>query len=276
MSPNEQELLTTLAQNAYIDIAQLIMVIAGYGIFLTQVKYTFVKALPGGLVAQFQLSGKQTIAWRSMPLWATTINMILSDGIVVWRAWILLKYNHIRRLALGCLMVANIAVNIADCIWADVHLETEISTHPKTLDWVANMLSFLVNVCATFLISLQARSQHRMMHNASLHKKTRAQHILLLLVESGAIYCVIQAVFEVSILLQVYSTVTNLSFVEAMNTITSIFGIVSACYPVAVIILVLKDASPIVEIFDQTLDTHQNSHLAHSDPQVLQEEYNRT
>ncbi|KAJ3816870.1 hypothetical protein F5880DRAFT_1735014 [Lentinula raphanica] len=122
--------------------------------------------------------------------------ILLSDGIVVWRAWILLQHDNIRRLALGCLMVANTAVNIADCIWENVNLEVEIATNTSTLDWVSNMLSLLVNFCATSLIALKARSQHRMMHDASLHKKTHAQHILLLLVESGAIYCVIQTVLR--------------------------------------------------------------------------------
>ncbi|KAJ3973014.1 hypothetical protein EV361DRAFT_948287 [Lentinula raphanica] len=156
-----------------------------------------------------------------MSSWATAINMLIGDGIVVWRARILFQYDNIHRLALSCLMVANIAVNIADCIWADVHLQNATIARPNALDWVSSMLSLLVNLCATFLIALKARSQHRMMQDASLHKKTRAQHILLLLVESGAIYCVIQAVFEVSLLVQFYSTVINLSFVEAMNTITT-------------------------------------------------------
>ncbi|KAJ3973015.1 hypothetical protein EV361DRAFT_867253 [Lentinula raphanica] len=235
MSPNEQELLSTLAQSAYINLAQVIMIITGYGIVLgtcivlvlvrhgphfaiitrglilclvvnfvcftwltvyvggiclIQVKYTFVKALPGGLVNQVQLTTKQAMAWQFMPWWAATINILLSDGIVVWRAWILLQHDNIRRLALGCLMVANTAVNIADCIWENVNLEVEIATNTSTLDWVSNMLSLLVNFCATSLIALKAS-------------------------------------IEVSLLLQMYGTATSLNFLEAMNTITNIFGIVS-------------------------------------------------
>ncbi|KAJ3755584.1 hypothetical protein EV360DRAFT_72738 [Lentinula raphanica] len=278
MSPEEQELLSTLAQIANLNLAVVISLLVQKstypvrrvssqrlqitrgvilclvmnfvcftwfavfqgGTFLIQAKYTLVKSLPGGLVDQVQLSANRAMAWRFMPVWAVTISnhvlmlqylkILLSDGIVVWRAWILLQHDNICRLALGCLMVANTAVNIADCIWEDVHVQTDIIAlgRPSALDWVSNMLSLLLNACATFLITLKARSQHRMMYDASLHKKTRAQHIMLLLVESGAIYCAMQAVYEVLILLQVYSTVLrfNLIFLEAMNIITNIIDII--------------------------------------------------
>ena len=68
------------------------------------------------------------------------------------------------------------------------------------------------------------------MVDALVHRRTRVVNILLLLVESGAVYCGIQSVYVVFILLDTY-TVVDLGFSQAMNVITamSIVAAVSTC-----------------------------------------------
>ncbi|KAJ3996342.1 hypothetical protein F5050DRAFT_130135 [Lentinula boryana] len=82
------------------------------GFNLTDIQYTFVRALPEGLVAQAQHSDDRTSTWQYMPSWAATINLLLSDCIVAWRAWILFQHDRLWRCALVVLMVANIGTQL--------------------------------------------------------------------------------------------------------------------------------------------------------------------
>ncbi|KAJ3724328.1 hypothetical protein C8R42DRAFT_640374 [Lentinula raphanica] len=161
-------------------------------------------------------------------------------------------------------------VNIADCIWGDVELQAELAAGVTILDWLSSTLSFLMNLCATILIALKARNHYNLMKNTGSHQMTRTQNILLLLIESGAVYCTIQGVFEVMALLEVYAVTSNI-YSQVVNILNDFINIVSACYPVTIIILVYKDASPIVEIFNHTQASLDVSDVVHSNAQTVQE-----
>ncbi|KAJ3710176.1 hypothetical protein C8R42DRAFT_648902 [Lentinula raphanica] len=236
MSPNEQEILVELGQNVFSNTLGSILGITGYGAFvlgtiiailllssptnfkllaclivifigytweifyaggfvLTQIQYGFIKILPeGGLGAQVLSSYNHLYSsWEYMMPWPMTINILLSDCIVAWRAWILFEQERFWRFALVILIVANIGVNIADCVWSNI-----------------------------------------------------------------------QSVYEVFDLLEAYNTSINAGLNQAYSVISVVFGIVAASYPVAVIILILKDASPVVEIFNQSiLNTPQVSDITY-------------
>ncbi|KAJ3728867.1 hypothetical protein C8R42DRAFT_655181 [Lentinula raphanica] len=232
--------------------------IGGFG--LAQIRFMFVpRTLLEGL-AQSSFNGYITIQ-QYMSSWPASINVPLSDCIVVWRAWILFQEEKFRRLVLVGLMVANLGVNISDCIWSTISAKQQLQGEDaaagslrvgNTLNWLSITLSLVVNVYATVIIALKARIHRCFMSDARLRKRTHAQSILLLLVESGAIYCATQSVYEVFMLLQIYYTIVDVGLDQAILVISDIFGIVAQCYPVAVIILVLKDVSPVVEVFNQT------------------------
>ncbi|KAJ3835207.1 hypothetical protein F5878DRAFT_628571 [Lentinula raphanica] len=240
------------------------------GSMLTQIEYTFIKTLPeGGLAAQAQSSDNHMlVTWEYMETWPPTINLLLSDCIVAWRAWVLFPQEKSLKVVLIVLMVANIGINIADCIWSDIEELAEF-VEASTLDWLSIILSLVVNACATFLIALKARNFHWFISDAHIKKKTRSQSILLLLVESGAIFCAIQTVYAVFILLQVYKTNINPGLNQAIAIILDIFDAITPCYPLAIIILVLKDASPAVVVFNQTTMDMETSHNVHSNSQMV-------
>ncbi|KAJ4488986.1 hypothetical protein C8J55DRAFT_506739 [Lentinula edodes] len=216
------------------------------GFNVSDIRYTFVQTLPGGLVAQAEASDRKTLAWQYMPSWAATVNLLLSDCIVVWRAWILFRDGKFWKVSLAALMIANIGINVADCIWGNIELSVEIASS-TTLDWLSSIISLIVNIFATILIAFKAWNYHRFMSAVSIRKRTRSENILLLLIESGAIYCGIQSVYGVFILLDVY-TVVDSGFSQAMDVITAMSIVAAACYPVAVIILVHNENSLITEI----------------------------
>ncbi|KAJ4491000.1 hypothetical protein J3R30DRAFT_3694966 [Lentinula aciculospora] len=268
MTPDEQGLVSSFAQVAFFNNVNMIVTITGYGAFVLGTSIAVLSLRRRGpwgpsqislLICLFIIficftwnvfySGGFNLmdiqyTFQYMPSWAATVNLLLSDCIVVWTAWVMFQYDKLWRLALVVLMIANIGVNIADCIWGDIELNIEVASF-TTLDWLSSIISLAVNIFATLLIAFKAWNHHRFMTTLFLRKRTRAQNILLLLVESGAMYCAIQSVYAVFILLDVY-TVVDVGFSQAMNIITAMSIVAAACYPVAVIILIRKDSSPIV------------------------------
>ncbi|KAJ3828132.1 hypothetical protein F5880DRAFT_1532606, partial [Lentinula raphanica] len=100
-----------------------------------------------------------------MSSWPASINVLLSDCIVVWRAWILFQEEKFRRLVLVGLMVANLGVNISDCIWSTISAKQQLQGEDaaagslrvgNTLNWLSITLSLVVNVYATVIIALKA------------------------------------------------------------------------------------------------------------------------
>ncbi|KIK57917.1 hypothetical protein GYMLUDRAFT_45729 [Collybiopsis luxurians FD-317 M1] len=114
------------------------------------------------------------------------------------------------------------------------------------LDWSSTLLSLVVNIFATGLIARKAWNHHHIVTEAAFRKRTRAQNILLLLIESGTIYCVIQLAYTASTLCTIYADLT-FGALQVLTIVNDIFIVTVACYPVAVIILINKDQSPVLE-----------------------------
>ncbi|KAF9064808.1 hypothetical protein BDP27DRAFT_1450582, partial [Rhodocollybia butyracea] len=186
------------------------------GILLMLDRYTFMQTLEQGLSAQVQAADTKTVIWQYMPDWPATINtffheLLLSDGIVVWRAWCLFQQDRYWRLLLLILMIANIGVNVADCIWPDVKLANKLS-ESTALDWLSAVLSLVVNLVVTSLVACKAWSHHRWISarlNGHLTRQgTRAENILNLLIESGAIFCTMQSIYVIIVVLSMYNIVS--------------------------------------------------------------------
>ncbi|KAF9073289.1 hypothetical protein BDP27DRAFT_1417413 [Rhodocollybia butyracea] len=85
-----------------------------------------------------------------------TVNLLLSDLIVVWRAWILFPRSCFWRATLVTVMTINIGVNIADCI-ADTDTQSTFATsgiasYFSVFDWISIVMSLSVNVVTTSLV----------------------------------------------------------------------------------------------------------------------------
>ncbi|KAJ3710167.1 hypothetical protein C8R42DRAFT_781535 [Lentinula raphanica] len=229
------------------------------GLTFYNIKYTFIESLPAGLSAQGESASKRATTWQYMPMWPGTIIILLSDCIVARRAWLLFQQERFWRLTLVVLMVANIGVGIAFCIqWDDFRARAEDIKY-ISLTWISNTLSLTVNLCSTLLIALKAWTLHRAMTNAGLHNKTRVQRILLLLIESGAVFCAIDSVYDVIALLVIYMAFDDSSSpFQILNLIHNTSSVVSACYPVAVMILAYNDISPVADFKTLNLQTMHN------------------
>ncbi|KAF9063442.1 hypothetical protein BDP27DRAFT_1368002 [Rhodocollybia butyracea] len=127
--------------------------------------------------------------------------LLVSDTIVVWRAWILLFHNRFWRNTLVLLEIINTISNILDCIEYPIYNTMALNgfkidstwgilimDYSGVLDLVSFLTSLLVNVAATVLIGWKAWMHHKSLTEAAIYRRTYAIKILLVLVESGAFF----------------------------------------------------------------------------------------
>ncbi|KIK69475.1 hypothetical protein GYMLUDRAFT_237265 [Collybiopsis luxurians FD-317 M1] len=240
--------LFTCLVTTFIAFTWYTFYIGAYNLIAT--KFLFVRIQPeaqgeAGVIAQLQIAGEKTFNMQYMPSWALTISVLLSDFIVVWRAWFLFQEERLSKFTLAFLMLANIGINIADCILTDLDIKKKAAGGTVVLDWLSNVISLVVNFVATSFIAWKAWNHHQLMAEAAVPKRTRVENILLLLVESGGAYCTIQVMFTIFTLINTYGSV-EMPYLPVLSAISIV---AAACYPVTVVILINKDSSPVIETF---------------------------
>ncbi|KAE9402000.1 hypothetical protein BT96DRAFT_918483 [Gymnopus androsaceus JB14] len=181
------------------------------------------------------------------------LQILVGDFVICWRAWVLLPYDKFWRFILMTTMLANIGVNIACAFW-QIFLMGQFTLPLEVMDWLSVALSLLVNLLATLLIGWKAWAHYLTMREVSIWRKSHGQKILLLFVESGALFLVIQ-LFELIGQLGVTldsagegSSAFSAIAVFAQNlwTASAVF------YPIAIVILIHSNNSPIAESFHLT------------------------
>ncbi|KIK57388.1 hypothetical protein GYMLUDRAFT_46259 [Collybiopsis luxurians FD-317 M1] len=232
---------------------------------LIQDRVDFVQIKPkeqGGLETEAQIANKKLLLIAYIQSWTLAISMVLNDFIVVWRAWILFQQNRLFRVALTLFMTVNIGTQITDCIFDEVDIKVPLVMNSSiSLDWISAVVSLAVNMFATGLIAWKAWCHYSAMKElAAFHIRTRTQNILLLLIETGALYCTIQVLFVVFNLLHMYGPANGQRSL-AYQIFDCIFIFASTWYPVAVVILVNMDNTSVIESFHINLGSLGRVHL---------------
>ncbi|ETW82592.1 hypothetical protein HETIRDRAFT_458434 [Heterobasidion irregulare TC 32-1] len=126
-----------------------------------------------------------------------SINPILADGVIIWRACVLWQGNKSALIVVSCFLIAGYAVALfisVGCAVKGIALDNVFCGDMQ----IVGLVMFLsTNVATTFSIMFTAWRQRRFIV-ASLGrsaKRTHAENILVLLIESGALYCLICVVF---------------------------------------------------------------------------------
>ncbi|KAH9055146.1 hypothetical protein EDB83DRAFT_1109508 [Lactarius deliciosus] len=172
---------------------------------------------------------------RLVVVYLPTINYILSDGIVVWRAWVL--WGPSRRFTVFIpplfSLVSTLVLSAAGAAYLYIGTEYESERDDamsRYLGWTVWGLSVGTNIWATGLIYIQIW-QHRQFVRSLLGKGTAtstAEKVLIFMVESGALYLCIWAVY-------IISTFTDWNGAHFLNTaIVQVVGI----YPMTIVLLV--------------------------------------
>ncbi|KAI5835352.1 hypothetical protein K523DRAFT_260799 [Schizophyllum commune Tattone D] len=120
------------------------------------------------------------------------VSYLLSDVIVVWRTWILSAGNRLSQAALLLCLCGTTAGIIVDFVWA---YENPAMVPPAARTLIKTIPLLVTNIVATVVVSWRVwRYRRDIKFNLDpLGRKTRLEKILVLLVESGFIYCFLWA-----------------------------------------------------------------------------------
>ncbi|KAI0045127.1 hypothetical protein FA95DRAFT_1573987 [Auriscalpium vulgare] len=136
-----------------------------------------------------------------------TLNFVLGDGIVMWRAYVIWERSrHILGISLLLLFLM-----VGASIWQITYTAIRVQSHIDHVYQTGVFMTLLANVVATGLIGYRAWRHYRSSSVVKIRiQRDRALAVLLLLVESGALYCAIW-IAVISLCVRPASTVSVLS-----------------------------------------------------------------
>ncbi|THU85789.1 hypothetical protein K435DRAFT_868926 [Dendrothele bispora CBS 962.96] len=166
---------------------------------------------------------------------------IISDGIVVWRAWIMFPESRPVRLTLLFCMVGSLVAGFVDAglVAAQAIKRLEGDTIPKINILILALPLLFTNMIATLLIGYKTWYHYQDLKKNLSNSGTsssRVQKVLLLLVESGSVYCI---------------------FWYGENTVSDIWGAavpeLSALYPVLIVVIAAAENAKPATIDEMSL-----------------------
>ncbi|KAF9060149.1 hypothetical protein BDP27DRAFT_1430403 [Rhodocollybia butyracea] len=185
----------------------------------------------------------QILVYAKMQNWLQNIIGLIADGVIAWRAWAVWMDNKKVKWTLFVLMFADIAptpgVSLADAVATDIGYDHQDLSQSQILDGVTFVLSLSVNMVATCLIAFRAWTHHKSMRSILIRRKrSKVEEILLLLVESGAIFALLQLLVLILDELE-----TNIGHIDehllfAAISINQVYAMAAGLNPVAIFILV--------------------------------------
>ncbi|KAE9395754.1 hypothetical protein BT96DRAFT_977836 [Gymnopus androsaceus JB14] len=131
-------------------------------------KFGLVVSLPGGILVQDNAGNLKSLTAVILEDWAGILIFLIADTVILWRAWAVWPDSGLIKWTLLFILLLDIGVNIADI----------------TVNTRANLVG-------TLFIAYRAWKHHRSVKGIS-KKRTHAESILLLIIESGAIYGLVQ------------------------------------------------------------------------------------
>ncbi|KIK50111.1 hypothetical protein GYMLUDRAFT_266231 [Collybiopsis luxurians FD-317 M1] len=171
--------------------------------------------------------------------------LLLSDFIVTWRAWILWPEQRFLKTVLIVLMVTNCAMQFCQATY-DTGALSSTGSRPITIavDMAGLGMTLGVNLFTTILIGIKAWVYWQRIRSLRLpnSRLSPSQRILLFWIESGTIFCFVQALYTVVLCL---GTIPGINYaVTLMNIfLTDLMPILAGIYPVAVAIMVRMELS---------------------------------
>ncbi|PBL02981.1 hypothetical protein ARMGADRAFT_1024102 [Armillaria gallica] len=181
------------------------------------------------------------------------LNYVLTDGVVVWRAWVICRNEYRKSLILPlvflCLTFLSVLVTIGLRVAITILNDTQqiVIAHrgiDRALDGlqVANLvLSLLTNIFSTSIIGIKAwRHRHWVTSELQLKRKniTTAERVLGLLAESGIIYCLSGLMLSSLSLVALIATVIRLPDGTLGDVYTPVNVQFAGIYPAIVLLLV--------------------------------------
>ncbi|KAL1759407.1 hypothetical protein FB107DRAFT_204911 [Schizophyllum commune] len=180
------------------------------------------------------------------------LDLLVCDAIVVWRAWVMWQESRVVKVILSLCMVGSVVGVVAHLIWyAVAYLDSEAPTLSLLMVTIPLLLT---NLVATILVGLQVWYYRRNVKSIASpwRKRTRIGKILVLLLESGFVYCLL---WIASIALEVDGTSDDARadyYMAASNAYQSFAGI----YPTLIVIIVAVQRSTTQSLVMSTQVSH--------------------
>ncbi|KAF9255082.1 hypothetical protein L218DRAFT_1008957 [Marasmius fiardii PR-910] len=172
------------------------------------------------------------------------LNFLLGDVVVVWRTWVVWSHSLKVRLLLAVCMLGTIGAVIGNGTKAALDLVRE-TPGPDTLSLVLTLPPLITNLVATSLIGLKTwiyrKAVKLSLTTGTSKSSTRAENVLILLVESGFLYCAVWLL----ILIAGFNVMTSASNTLILGIAVSLTGI----YPTFIVIMVSLDKSHVNTVF---------------------------
>ncbi|KAL5504107.1 hypothetical protein ACEPAH_8180 [Sanghuangporus vaninii] len=197
------------------------------------------------LVVIFSSSPDRLTVWSSLFTLFNSlllINYVLTDGVVVWRAWVLCKDGSKKILIVPLFLLLCTSLSVLTTIAIRVTMLVigeKLDSVIDVMQMVNLVLSLLTNICATSIIGWRAW-QHRQEVREVVSKErgtnSKVGTILVLLVESGLIYCI-------SGLLVLLASLVRLPHGTLGDIYTPVHVQIAGIYPTVVLTLVSQKRS---------------------------------
>ncbi|KAL1743778.1 hypothetical protein HDZ31DRAFT_19052, partial [Schizophyllum fasciatum] len=157
------------------------------------------------------------------------VNYLISDLIVVWRAWVLWPDNLPVRAALALVTCGSTVGLIVEVVWAFHDYGT---LEPATHSLLMMVPLLATNVLCTVLMAARCWSYRRnIKRSLGSSSRTRIERILLILVESGFVYCGLWLMF----LILRQTSKTNAT---AYGVVKTAFHSLAGIYPTFIVLAV--------------------------------------
>ncbi|KAI9456049.1 hypothetical protein BJY52DRAFT_608911 [Lactarius psammicola] len=173
------------------------------------------------------------------------INYALTDGVLVWRAWIICRDESRKLLTtlIGMLVLTmvGVAATISVRIFMTFDTNRRLTTTINVFQETTLISSLVTNILGTGVISLKAWRYRRWIVTdlqRIVDKKTKAERVLALLVESGVFYIFSGAMLVASSLIRLPGSHFVLGSLYSQAAVH-----LAGMYPVIVVILVKREAS---------------------------------
>ncbi|KAE9398126.1 hypothetical protein BT96DRAFT_976576 [Gymnopus androsaceus JB14] len=219
---------------------------------LIYIKVSLMEPLEAGLQAQADAAQQAIVPWFTMMAWPININIILANGIVIWRAWAVWKNDRAVRSALITMFWVNVGMCLSNAIVQTVvRSKNGGKSGNAALETAQMFISLVVNIAATGLIWQQVRQNPEMMKqhfSTCKNRRERWERMILLLTESGAVLLLFQLLYAIFGRMNI--TAAQFSPVNiAWSIIAVMFNAITILYAMAVIIMHIINRSALNKLF---------------------------
>ncbi|KAL1748770.1 hypothetical protein HDZ31DRAFT_5510, partial [Schizophyllum fasciatum] len=165
-------------------------------------------------------------------------NFVMSDAIIAWRAWVLWPDSRLVKGTLILCMVGSAAGVTIDCVWSAQDVMGEHVVELRAL--LVTMPLLLTNVVSTTLVGVKVWYYRHEIKDAvgPWRKTSRVEKVLVLLLESGCVYCMIWIVR-----LTIDLVAGTRHIVHGYRIIGGTYHSIAAIYPTLIVIVVAMQRS---------------------------------